>query len=140
MAFDLAVNRLDHDMVFGQLAPGFDVTPGTPLKYSIWPIEGADKVAQEIKINLLTFLGEWFLDETWGVPYLEDILIKNPRMSLVEAILREHIAEVPDVYSITSFGLNWDRAKRTLNVDFGCETLLGPINDSIKLQVFRPNV
>lgn len=139
MSFDLALNRLDHDMVFGQLAPD-PRSPNAPTKYSIWPIEGADKIAQEIKMNLLTFLGEWFLDETWGVPYLEDILIKNPRMSLVEAILREHIESVPDVEGITSFGLNWDRARRTLNINFACNTLLGPVKDSIKLQVFRPNV
>lgn len=139
MAFDLALNRLDHDMVFGQLAPDPN-SPNAPVKYSIWPIQGADKVAQQIKINLLTLLGEWFLDNTWGVPYLEDILIKNPRMSLVESILREHINTVPDVESITSFGMNWNRSQRTLTIDFGCDTLLGPIKDSVKLQVFRPNV
>lgn len=139
MTFDLALNRLDHDMVFGQLASDPN-SPNAPLKVSIWPIQGADKIAQEIKINLLTFLGEWFLDETWGVPYLEDILIKNPRMSLVEAILREHISSIPDVNSITSFGLNWDRAARTLRIDFGCDTTLGPIQQSAKLEVFRPNV
>lgn len=139
MTFDLALNRLDHDMVFGQLKPDPN-SPNAPAKVSIWPIQGADKIAQEIKINLLTFLGEWFLDETWGVPYLEDILIKNPRMSLVEAILREHVESIPDVNSVTSFGLNWDRAKRTLNIDFGCDTTLGPIQDSATLGVFRPNV
>ena len=126
MSNDLALNRIDHDMVFH---------PVLDNKYSIWFIDGADKVAQQIKINLLSFLGEWFLDNTYGVPYLEDILIKNPRMASVEVILRNHINSVPNVIRIDSFVLDWNRQTRSLAVEFTCETNLGPINESVKLQV-----
>jgi hypothetical protein len=126
MSNDLALNRIDHDMVFH---------PVLDNKYSIWFIDGADKVAQQIKINLLSFLGEWFLDNTYGVPYLEDILIKNPRMASVEVILRNHINSVPNVIRIDSFVLDWNRQTRSLAVEFTCETNLGPIKESVKLQV-----
>jgi hypothetical protein len=131
--FDLALNRLDHDMNFHESLKGSN-------KVAIWPINGADKVAQQIKINLLTFLGEWFLDETWGVPYLEDILIKNPRMPSVETILRDHINSVFHVIKIESFGMGWDRRRRTLNVEFEAITDFGPIRDSVKLEIPRANV
>src|SRR4051794_9209127 len=91
MAYDLALNRIDHDLQFTQLSTG---------KVSLLPMEGADRVAQQIKINLLAFLGEWFLDTTFGVPYLESILVKNPRMAVVETIVRNHIHSVPDVTGI----------------------------------------
>jgi len=128
--FDLALHRVDHDMEFQSSVVGGD-------KFSIWPINGADKVAQQIKINLLTFYGEWFLDTSWGVPYLEDILVKNPRMATVETILRFHINSVPHVTRLTYFDLSWDRRRRTLTVVFGCSTDYGPIKDSVKLEMPR---
>ena len=142
MTYDLALNRLDHDLVFHQSLNWTNPVPAphNPVamkKYSIWPINDADKVAQQIKMNLLTFLGEWFLDVTFGVPYLEEILVKNPRMASVETILRKHIASVPDVIRIDSLSIDWDRKTRYLFVEFSCTTNLGPIKESVKLEMFR---
>ena len=142
MSYDLALNRLDHDMVFHTIknvvpVPVINPLTNAPVKYSIWPINNADKIAQQIKMNLLSFLGEWFLDVTYGVPYLEEILVKNPRMASVETILRSHISSVPDVIRIDHLGLSWDRQKRYLFVEFACTTNLGPIKESVKLEIFR---
>jgi hypothetical protein len=129
MAYDLALNRLDHDLWFREI--------GDTDRFEIYPIEGADRVAQQIKINLLSFLGEWFLDVTYGVPYLEEILIKNPRMPSVETIIRSHINSIPDMIRIDALDLEWDRRTRFLRVDFQCTTNLGPIRDSVRLDVLR---
>ena len=133
MSYDLALNRLDHDMVFRSLP----VPTGKPIKYELVIMEGTDRVAQQIKINLLAFLGEWFLDVTFGVPYLESILVKNPRMPAIETILRSHIKSVPDVTKVNYLSLDWDRRIRALYVDFGAETNLGPIQESFKLEMQR---
>jgi hypothetical protein len=124
--YDLALSRVTHDLVWSGPVAG---------KYSIWPINGADKVAQQIKINLLSFLGEWFLDNTYGVPYLEDILVKNPRMAVVETIFRYHIINIPHVIRVDALSLDWDRKTRLLGVQFTCETDLGPITESVKLEI-----
>lgn len=129
--FDLALNRPDHDLYFEQLPHVI----GQQIYYSIKPIEGMDRVAQQIKITLLAFLGEWFLDITFGVPYLEEILVKNPKLTSVENILRAKIKDVPDVERIIEFGMEYDRARRTLTVAFLADTLLGPIKDTIKLDL-----
>ena len=128
MAHDIALNRLDHDLTLRLEENG---------RWSLILMEGADRVAQQIKMNLLTFLGEWFLDVTWGVPYLEEILVKNPRMAAVHTILRGHINSVPDVIRIDTLDLNWDRQARTLRVDFACTTNLGPVKDSFRLELYR---
>jgi hypothetical protein len=108
---------------------------GTAARYAIVAINGADKVAQQIKITLLAFLGEWFLDVTFGVPYLEDILVKTPHMAAIETILRSHITDVPHVLRFESFSMDFDRARRTLGVNFVVITDYGPITDSFKLDV-----
>lgn len=60
----------------------------------------AARIAQQIKITLLTFLGEWFLDQTWGVPYLELIMIKSPNRAQVESIIRAKVRDVPGVVGV----------------------------------------
>lgn len=132
MSYDLALNRMDHDFVFSKITQ-----QDNSVKYSIFPMEGADRVAQQIKINLLAFLGEWFLDNTFGVPYLEEILIKNPRMAAVESIIRGHINSVPNVIRVDTLSLSWDRKKRSLFITFSASTTLGPIKDSFKLEMNR---
>lgn len=131
--FDLALNRSDHDMVFHESLYGTG-------RIAIWPINGADKVAQQVKINLLSFLGEWFLNSNYGVPYLEEILVKNPRMPSVETILRSHINSVQHITRLVSFGMEWDRRTRVLSVAFEATTDYGPIKETVKLESPRANV
>jgi hypothetical protein len=136
MSYDLALGRVHHDLMFVPTQK----QPMTVVRYTIMPMEGADRVAQQVKITLLAFLGEWFLDIFFGVPYLEDIMIKNPRLTTVESILRTKIMDVPDVLRITFFQMDFDRARRTLRVDFHCDTLLGVIKDSVILNTMMRKV
>jgi hypothetical protein len=127
MSFDLALHRNTHDLVF-------PVVPGSS-RVEVWPIEGADRVAQQVKITLLAFLGEWFLDTTFGVPYLESILVKGPHMPSVETLLRARISAVPDVSRIEYLALDFDQPRRLLDVEFAAVTSLGPIRGSVTLEV-----
>lgn len=93
--------------------------------------DGASQRAQQIKIALLTFLGEWEFDTSIGIPYLEQILVKSPNKFRVEAILRKKILAVQGVRSITSFELDIDRVNRSLSVHFSAETDEGKIDDKV---------
>lgn len=98
---------------------------------SIAVIEGAERVAQQIKVTLKMFLGDWFLDTDFGVPYLESILVKTPNRAEIESIFRARILDVPGVDSITSMSLNIDREMRQLFVSFEVDTPHGPAAGSI---------
>jgi len=110
--------------------PKFSITVD---RHAIFALDGADKVAQQIKITLLAFMGEWFLDVTFGVPYLEEILVKNPHMPTIETILRAHINAVPHVIVINEFTMEWDRSRRMLSVNFVCQTDFGAVKQSVQL-------
>lgn len=100
-------------------------------------VDGAARVAQQIKVTLLAFLGEWFLDTSFGVPYLEQILVKNPRMGTVNALLRARIVDVPNVLRVRRLDLQFNRAARRLSVVFEAETtegLTGPHNVALTLR------
>lgn len=77
-----------------------------------------DVVAQRLTIRLRTFLGEWFLDTTYGVPYLSRILVKNVSKTTVDNILREEILNEPGVLEIQKFSSTFDAGTRLYSCSF----------------------
>ena len=110
---DIALHANDHDIL---------IKDGDFLL-----IDNAERVAQKIKVNLLTFLGEWFLDNTWGVPYLEYILVKQPNQDLIKQILSEQISSVDDVKSLNALELDYQVKVRTLIINYEVSTEYGLI-------------
>lgn len=96
-------------------------------------IDNAERVAQQIKIQLLTWLGEWFLDTTHGVPYLDYILVKNPNLELIASIFREQIMKVDDVDCVNSLEIDYDAQTRTMTVDYEASTSYGLVSRKEKL-------
>lgn len=90
-------------------------------------INNAERIAQQIKITLLTWRGEWFLDTRFGVPYMERVLKKNPNMNHVKGIIRAQILSVPGVTNVQSIAVAHDRKTRQLYIDYEAETTSGLI-------------
>ena len=88
-------------------------------------IDDANKVRQQIYLTLMTFLGEWFLDTTFGIPYFTDILIKGPSGSKIRSILRATILDVPDVTQVTTLNLALNNQTRILTVTLAAQTADG---------------
>ena len=123
MSYDLQLDAGTHDLVI----EGGDVQM----------IDGALRVAQQVKVTLLTFLGEWFLDTDFGVPYFDVVYIKNPNWAAINATFRARIIDVPGVTRITQLDLEYDRAARALAVTFQVETIYGltrPYNVALSLR------
>lgn len=91
----------------------------------IFLIDDAERVAQQVLITLRFWYGEWFLNTTEGVPYLEYILVKNPNLAHVRQILTEAIESVPGVVSLDSMDIDFDRQGRTLVVEYSATTDFG---------------
>jgi hypothetical protein len=113
MAVDLAMNINTNDLV---LEDG-----------DLMLIDDAERVAQQIAISLRFWAGEWFLNTTDGVPYLEYILVKNPNLAHVQQVLTETIEGVTGVQAVTSMNVQFDRRGRTLAVDYSATTDYGLI-------------
>ena len=90
-------------------------------------IDNAERDAQQIKIQLLTFYGEWYLDTSWGVPYLDYILVKNPNFTIIRQIFKEQILSVDDVKAVESLEVEYDAQERTMKVDYIASTEYGLI-------------
>lgn len=84
-----------------------------------------DKVTQRLRF----FLGEWFLDTTQGVPYLQQIFATTTNTSLIVSILNNEILKESDVTSIESSSNEYNSVTReffysaTLNTIYGTTTV-----------------
>ena len=109
--YDLALSAASHDLLI--------------VNGDLKLIDDAERIAQQIKITLKFLLGEWFLDTSKGVPYLEYVLVKNPNMNHIRAIFREKIIDVPGVTGLKRIELTHNRKNRALTVSFEAETTAG---------------
>ena len=67
---------------------------------------GDDAVRQAIYKRLRFFAGEWWADESVGVPYWSDILGKKaPNLPAIREIFRQTIAGTPGVASVDTIKL-----------------------------------
>lgn len=96
-------------------------------------VDGAERIAQQIKITLLAFLGEWFLDTTFGVPYFDSVLVKSPDRSGIEAIFRARIRDVPGVLQVRALQLQIERQLRVLRVTVDVDTTFGRLERVVLL-------
>ena len=120
MALDLALSA-DHDL-------DLDLLGRTSF------VDGAERIAQQIKTTLLTFLGEWFLDTTFGVPYFDDVLVKSPNRASIEAIFRARIRDVPGVARVRGLELQIERQLRVLRVTYDVDTAAGRLERVVELR------
>lgn len=62
-----------------------------------------DSTAQRVFIMLRTFQGEWYLDESAGIPYFQRIFGKRSDKGSIDRILQQKILEVEGVADILEF-------------------------------------
>ncbi len=89
-------------------------------------------VRQAIGIRVKFFLGEYFIDESIGVDWLGQILIKNPDHIVVVELIRQAIATTPDVVEVVAADLV-DDGDRRWHIDYTVRTVYSsnPITGSI---------
>ena len=71
-----------------------------------------DLVSQKIKIKLRWFVAEWRWDEEIGLPYFDELFIKNPNIEYFEEIIRKEIFNIEEVIEVESVKIDYDNRTR----------------------------
>ena len=90
-----------------------------------------ENVAQRLRIRLLSFEGEWFLDTTYGVPWWSRILGQKPTKSAIDQILQQEILAENGVKELVSFTSSF--ANRTYSASFQVRVVNGEVTDTINI-------
>lgn len=117
---ELLANPNTNDLIF--------INGACPVTY-----ENKVTVAQRLKIRLLTFRGEWFLDTTVGLPYFQTILVRGVSKATIDAIFQEEILSDPDVVELVDFNSLIDVQARSYNLSFRVRTNQNQVTDYIDI-------
>jgi len=111
------------------LSPDFgDLVVGNFVDHTVSNIDG---LVQRIRIRLQVFLGEWFLDNTRGVPYFQEILEKGTSYDQISQSIKLIIAETSDVKKINSFSIkDSDIVNRKIIISFAVSSVYGDLEEN----------
>lgn len=108
---DIALDPLTNDLVFAD----FDFAL----------VDDTRQIMQNLAIRLRFVLGEWYLDITQGIPYYEEIFIKNPNQIQIESVLKQEIVQTRGILELTSFDSSFDKRRRIYSVKFSARSISG---------------
>lgn len=92
-----------------------------------------DSVAQKIRIKLLWFEGEWRWNTEEGLPYLENLPIKNPDTDTFESMVREKIFEVEEVTEVKDVEIVFEPKTRQGIIRFVAITDFETIKEEVRI-------
>jgi len=81
-------------------------------------VTGLDERIQRLKQNLKYFLSEWFLNTGEGIPYFQEIFVKQVDPDRVDAVFKEAILNTHGVIELLTFELDLDEQTRKLTLTF----------------------
>ena len=90
-------------------------------------------IAQEIKIKLKWWLGEWRWDQDEGLPYNDEVFVKNPNTDAIEMAIREQIFEIKEITEVKNIEVTFDKKTRVATVSFTACTDYETISEEVKI-------
>lgn len=86
---------------------------------------GLAGVAQAVRVRLLMFREEWFLNLDAGVPWYQEILGEKVDDSLLRQRIIEAVAATPGVVEILTLTIARDTATRRIAITIAVRTVFG---------------
>jgi hypothetical protein len=90
-----------------------------------------ENVAQRLKIRLLTFKGEWFINTAYGMPYWQEILGRKINKGKVDRIFQQEILAENGVKEIVSFSSTL--VNRQYNLTFKVKVFTDELSETITI-------
>lgn len=86
---------------------------------------GSSAIAQDVLQQLQVFLGEWFLNTSLGLPWLQQILVKQPNIDVIDGLIQNAILAVDGIDQLITYNYTFDSPSRTLSITFQATTYNG---------------
>jgi hypothetical protein len=101
--------------------------------YDLKFVSGVERVAQQVTILLRSFLGEWFLDLDYGVPWFQNIIgVKPVNIDEVTNILRARILTVEGMVAIEVLEIDYIEDERRAEIRFQGRATEGEVSLTVE--------
>lgn len=91
-------------------------------------VDGKEEIVQRVKVTLLAWAGEWLFDTAFGLPYREEIIVRDPNLEAIDARLRDIISNIEGIITILELFLSLDPISRILTVTSTLDTVEGRVS------------
>lgn len=88
---------------------------------SVWVDGFAEYSTQRLQSSLATYLNEWFYDTTVGVPYFQQIFLRNKTRNIkniTDSIFKQHIESRDYIQKLISFSSKFSNRTRQYEYSF----------------------
>jgi hypothetical protein len=96
-------------------------------------IQLTESIQQDILIHLRWIFEEWRLGPEFGLPYFQDILVKNPNIEIIKRDIVNEILKCDKVVRASIEDINYNPADRTLKVIYKAETDEDSFREEVEL-------
>lgn len=110
-------------MRYRKLGPTGDYVFGSSALDFYFNVPAA--VGQAVETGLLLWQGEWFLDTSLGMPWIEGVLGKNSQAT-ADGTIQNQVSNTQGVTDISSYQSTLVDENRSLTVKLSVDTLYGP--------------
>lgn len=87
----------------------------------------AQETAQRLHVALRFSRGEWFLDLREGVPYFDEIFVKNPQDKVIRAVFSSVILQTEGIATLERLDYTIDSRTRVMQLDFAARLTDGTV-------------
>ena len=84
-----------------------------------------DAVGQAVQTGLMLWLGEWYLDVTQGMPWIQGVLGIQSQ-AVADATIQNQVVNTQGVTDISSYASQFNNQLRTASVQLSIDTIYGP--------------
>ncbi len=74
-------------------------------------------VEQRLKVKLFTNRCDWFFDQTYGIPYYDDVFVVSPKKDDIDDIFKIAISQERGVESITHYESSFNPSTRKFTIN-----------------------
>ena len=92
-------------------------------------------IRQQVKILLLWFFEEWRFAPELGMPYFEEVFVKNPNTALIARIVRSEVLKADGVTEVRRVNVTADGKTRNAAIDFAFLTSEGEYREELSINV-----
>jgi hypothetical protein len=88
-------------------------------------------VGQAVETGLMLWLGEWYLDNTLGTPYIQGVFGKHSQ-STADGTIQNQVINTQGVIDISSYQSTLNDVTRAFSVRMTIDTIYGPTEVQIE--------
>ena len=94
-----------------------------------------DSVRQAVRIRLLWFFQEWRFSPQYGIPYFEEVFIKNPHIERIKRIIRDETVSVAEVLDARNIVITLNKPVRKASVTLDVVTAEETFRQEVEINV-----